>query len=165
MSELFSIYRSTEPAGDIVFVHGLGGDAYDTWGFPDNSCWRQSITISRPDLNIWSLGYRVDLSEWSAGAMPLSDRAVNILALLDIRLTEDRPIFFVCHSLGGLLVKELLRHALTTTTKYKKLATNVKLVVFFATPHNGSAVADLAMYLGFFLRNSVEAVRCYGRTR
>src|SRR5450756_1246035 len=112
MSELVSIYRSPEPAGDVVFVHGLGGDAYDTWGFPDSSCWRQSITIARPDLNIWSLGYRVAASEWSAGAMPLSDRAINVLALLEIRLSEDRPIIFICHSLGGLLVKELLRNAI-----------------------------------------------------
>lgn len=155
MSDLVSISQSSEGAGDVIFVHGLGGDACDTWGFPDNSCWRACINIARPDLNIWSLSYRVDASEWAAGAMPLSDRAVNVLALLDIRLTEDRPIVFVCHSFGGLLVKELLRNAITTTPKYRKLATNVKLVVFFATPHSGSAVADLAKYLGFFLRDSI----------
>jgi pimeloyl-ACP methyl ester carboxylesterase len=155
MSELFSIFRSVEPIGDVIFVHGLGGDAHETWGFPDKSAWLQSINIARPDLNIWSLGYRVDVSEWTGGAMPLSDRAINILALLDIRLSENRPIIFVCHSLGGLLVKELLRNALTTTPRYKRMAEKVKLIVFFATPHSGSGVADLAGYLKFFLRNSI----------
>jgi hypothetical protein len=34
-------------------------------------------------------------------------------------------------------------------------AKNVKLIIFLATPHTGSGLADLALYLGFFLRNSV----------
>jgi pimeloyl-ACP methyl ester carboxylesterase len=111
MSELLSIHRSSEPIGDVIFVHGLGGDAYDTWGFRGDSCWRKSISIVRPDLNIWSLSYRVESSEWRGGAMPLSDRAINVLALLDVHLPVDRFLIFVCHSLGGLLVKELLRNA------------------------------------------------------
>ena len=62
--------------------------------------------------------------------MPLSDRAINVLALLDVHLPVDRPLIFVCHSSGGLLVKELLRNALTTTPQYTHLARSTKLVVF-----------------------------------
>jgi pimeloyl-ACP methyl ester carboxylesterase len=108
--DLIPIFRSPEPIGDIIFVHGLGGDAYETWGFQAKSYWRDSISIARPDLNIWSLKYRVEPSDWKGGAMPLPDRAINILALLDVQHGKDRPIIFVCHSLGGLLVKEMLRN-------------------------------------------------------
>jgi hypothetical protein len=157
MSSLLPIFKSGEPTGDIVFVHGLGGDPHKTWGFDHSNSWMNWLSVNRPDLNIWSLEYRVERSEWTGGSMPLSDRALNVLALLDNKsIGLLRPIVFICHSFGGLLVKELLRHALTTTKKFQYIVQNTKGVIFFATPHAGSSIADLANYLSFFLHNSVS---------
>jgi len=58
--------------------------------------------------------------------------------------------------MGGLLVKEILRHALTVTSKYRTIATSTKAVVFFATPHTGSSLADIGNYLHYLLRTSVS---------
>ncbi len=47
MSELISIYRAPEPSGDVVFVHGLGGDPIKTWGSTDkvlgNNGYRRTV--------------------------------------------------------------------------------------------------------------------------
>jgi hypothetical protein len=84
MSRLVSIYRAVPTAvGDIVFVHGLGGDVFKTWNLDQPNSWRDWLVTNRPDLNIWSIEYEVSPSEWTGGAMPLPDRALNILALLD----------------------------------------------------------------------------------
>lgn len=60
-------------------------------------------------LAVYSLAYEAAASDWLGTSMPLQDRAVNIFETL---LTEPGlrtgPIVFVCHSLGGLLVKKLL---------------------------------------------------------
>lgn len=126
-----------------------------TWGFDRSVFWHSWIQSNRPDLNIWSIGYEAAISEWSGSAMPLEDRALNVLALLDNRSIGQKPICFICHSMGGLLVKELLRHASTVTIKYKDIAQNTKGIVFFATPNTGTSLADIASFLGFVLNQTV----------
>jgi hypothetical protein len=56
---------------------------------------------------------------------------------------------------GGLLVKEMLRHATTVTSTYKYICDSTKGIVFFATPHTGSSISDIASYLRFVLRQTV----------
>jgi len=47
-----------------------------------------------------------------------------------------RPIVFVCHSLGGIVVKRAIVSA-HTTDYYRNKYDSTKGVAFFATPHNG----------------------------
>ena len=57
----------------------------------------------------------------------------------------ERPLMFVCHSLGGLLVKQLLRRANDSTDpRLQQLARQTRAVLFLATPHAGAALASLA---------------------
>jgi hypothetical protein len=159
MTELHKISTGgTEPVGDVVFVHGLGGDPFTTWEFSANQCWSTWLAADRPDLAIWSLGYEVQPSAWSGTAMPLADRAVNVLATLDGESVGKRPLCFVTHSMGGLLVKQLLRHAWTISKEYRHICLSTKGVVFFSTPHTGSNLATLSSYLKFVIRTTI-AVR------
>ncbi|KAI0546750.1 hypothetical protein F4679DRAFT_404901 [Xylaria curta] len=65
-------------------------------------------------------------------------------------LKKARPIFFICHSIGGLVVKS----ALVKAKKHEELKTLVydcHGITFFATPHRGSSY--LSMY---HLRESIQ---------
>ena len=56
----------------------------------------------------------------------------------------ERPLMFICHSLGGLLVKQILRKALDSTdSRRQQLTRSTRAVLFLATPHAGAILASL----------------------
>jgi len=135
---------------NVVFVHGLGGDAYDTWrrSAKDNTFWPVWLSRDVPGLVAWTLAYDAPLSNWLGTAMPIQDRAKNVLeCLLGQRELKSLPLVFVCHSLGGLVVKQVLRTAVDRRSNGQVAETAlldcVKGVVFIATPHTGSMQATL----------------------
>jgi CheY-like chemotaxis protein len=155
LTELFLISPAEHPRIEVVFVHGLDGDAKDTWNFGDRPSWNTWIQNVHPTARIWSLSYRVQSSQWRGGSMAIQDRAVNVLATIEGDLPGETPIIFVCHSYGGLLVKQLLHTGLSRTKKeYSHVAERVRAIVFLGTPHNGSRIADYIDSLNILLRPS-----------
>jgi pimeloyl-ACP methyl ester carboxylesterase len=138
----------------VVFIHGLNGDAFKTWRFNETPSWQVWMSDALPEANIWSLGYGLTSSWWSGGSIPLTDRAINVLATLSVELTEELPIVFVCHSYGGLLAKQVLRTSREIAPDYADLTKRVKGIVFFGTPHAGSGVATYSLALRKVLRSS-----------
>jgi hypothetical protein len=134
---------------NVVFVHGLGGNAYDTWrrGAEDNTFWPVWLAHDIPGLAAWTLDYEAALTNWFGTAMPIQDRAKNVLeCLLGCRELRGAPLVFMCHSLGGLVVKQVLRAAdgrRAYSAETQGLLDSVKAVVFIATPHTGSMQATL----------------------
>ncbi len=129
----------SEPVADIIFVHGLGGDAFKTWknaGFD----WPECFAHEFPNRAVWRVSY-VTSAIWNKG-MTYQDQAKGIL---DCLLNEDlgqRPITFICHSLGGIIVKQLLRKA-QGDPKFSRFYKGTRSVAFVATPHTGSLLATL----------------------
>jgi hypothetical protein len=140
-TELLPIVASVSAAVDVVFVHGLDGDPIQTWRLDQPDSWPTWLKADLPNVNAWSLRYRLRSLGWQGGAMPLLTRATNVLAVLDTELTQSRPIVFMCHSYGGLLVKQLLRSGLDVAVEYRPLIDRVAGIVFFGTPNSGSTVA------------------------
>jgi predicted alpha/beta hydrolase family esterase len=147
-------------AVDVVFVHGLDGDARNTWqskNLPE-SFWPAWLAQDVPGAAVWSLGYEVSSTAWKGTTMPLVDRATNALATLETQGLGGRPIVFVCHSLGGLLVKQMLRHGLDYgLAGWKSIAKQTKGIVFLSTPHSGSDISSWLKYLNGILRLTVSA--------
>jgi tetratricopeptide (TPR) repeat protein len=131
----------------VVYVHGLGGHVYGTWRrtADDSTFWPLWLAQDVEGLNVFSLAYDAPASNWLGTAMPLQDRAVNILEIL---LSEpglrSGPVIFICHSLGGLIVKKIilnLQQQASRRPEAADLLERVTEIVFAATPHTGSAQA------------------------
>src|SRR5690348_2913020 len=80
--------------------------------------------------------------------MPIRDRAISLLGALSYAHDiGQRPFILVGHSLGGLLIKQAVRHSHTMGDQYAAFANRLAGVVFFSTPHTGSGLASLASYI------------------
>jgi hypothetical protein len=148
MTELHLIHAPEDlpPRGHVILVHGLGGDPFGTWRHDagSESFWPDWLAQDLPHAAVHTLGYDASPVGWLGSTMPLTERAPNVLTELQTRELADGPIVFVCHSLGGLLVKQLLRHAIEMRNDaWRRIADQTKAVVFLATPHRGANLASI----------------------
>ena len=97
------------PLVNVVLLHGLNEDWYKSWGLDQKDSWSTHLREACPEANLWSEDYRIHWSEAGGGSMNLYERALNVLATIDIPLDDDLPIVLMGHSYGGILMKEMLR--------------------------------------------------------
>lgn len=146
--KLISVHSHPVPgAFDIVFVHGLNGNR-NTWTHnPDNAdeYWPRWVAEDS-GCNTWVLEYDAALSGWLDAAMPLPYQGNSLLDMLDSEpRLSGRPLILVGHSMGGLVIKTAIVHARTTGgSRFLPLVNLVRGVVFIATPHQGSELANVA---------------------
>jgi triacylglycerol esterase/lipase EstA (alpha/beta hydrolase family) len=137
---------------DVVFVHGLAGDPIATWqrdSADPATYWPDWVVQDITNVAVWNLGYPADnFGGANANAMALEDRAKSAIEYLRSSGLGKRPLIFVAHSLGGLLVKQLLRTGYDEVDKqWLAFAQAVRGVIFLATPHTGSDLAKVARTL------------------
>ena len=113
---------------------------------------RETLAGDISNIRIFTYGYDSHVSHYLSGPANKSSISQHGLALLN-RVSDarhdysDRPLIFVAHSLGGLLVKQ----ALIESVKYEQAGQDrnlhqvCKAVIFFGTPHRGSPDAPLAL--------------------
>ncbi|UKZ53602.1 hypothetical protein TrVGV298_007397 [Trichoderma virens] len=101
---------------DIVAVHGMNLEnnerhADNTWtDRTTNVNWLKDLLPSRlPNARVLAYQYNANIA-FGASSAGINEQAKNMLQcmLQDRRANGTRPIIFVTHSLGGLLVKEAL---------------------------------------------------------
>jgi pimeloyl-ACP methyl ester carboxylesterase len=144
MSKLIKINPKPTSLFDLVFVHGLNGDSRASWTEAARleDSWLAWLAEDAPDIAVWSLSYDNKAVSWHGNTIPLQDRATNVLELLLSNNLGSRPLVFVCHSYGGLLIKQLLRSAADSNEQQKlDLLDNTRGLLFLATPHAGSEKA------------------------
>src|SRR4051794_18008976 len=147
--ELSQICGDATSSVDIVFVHGLTGHAMRTWGQNDDSPVRPAIwpaALCDASARVWLAGYPSPLLDVFHGGklgQLFMEEGKEALRCLQEHKLGEKPILFVAHSLGGLLVKALLCKSETErkddqTAGRPSIVDATAGVVFLATPHAGS---------------------------
>ena len=143
---------------DIVFVHGLTGNAYNTWLHKQTGIHWPSELLRQdlPDSRILSFGYDADIVNfWNpASNSRLGNHAENLVGELvrerERTDTETRKILFVTHSLGGLVTEYAIGHSRHAAEKHLHQVERCTAgIVFLGVPHCG---ADLASWGKFGTR-------------
>jgi pimeloyl-ACP methyl ester carboxylesterase len=147
---------------DIVFIHGLDGDAWASWmadPADTKTFWPYWLAEAFPRAGIWSLGYPAASLKWKEDAMPIETRAVQVLSLMALDQIGERPLVMVTHSMGGLLAKQMLRVASELQKPaYQQIARQTKSIAFISTPHSGSKLANFMTFFGFIARPNEQLV-------
>ena len=131
---------------DVVLLHGLDGDAQETWRHQSGGFWPDWLSNHFPRIRVLSVNHPSNkFAEFFAGGgLSLTNRSRATLDLLVAHNVGTRPVIFIAHSLGGLITKALLRRAKDQGgANNDHLLANVAGIVFLATPHDGSGLASL----------------------
>ena len=98
---------------DIIALHGLNGHYKKTWTGGDGSNWLKDdafLPKHLPDARIMSYGYnsQVQFSKSEAGIEQFAEGLLSqIEGLRRHNMEKKMPIIFICHSLGGIVVKKV----------------------------------------------------------
>ena len=102
-----------------------------------------------PDVRIFTWGYDADIAGFSSASRnTIHQHAGNLLSdLVDLRAESEqnqKPIIFVVHSLGGIIVKAALNLSKSTEgTSVKDIGPATSGICFLGTPHRGSRTASI----------------------
>ncbi|KAK4171598.1 hypothetical protein QBC36DRAFT_391019 [Triangularia setosa] len=136
--------KNCVPDLDLVLIHGLNGDPIETWRHQGSKkLWPQELLPdARPNTRVLSYGYNGDIY-LNNSAANIRDMARSILSNLDTRRESNskRPIIFVAHCLGGLIIKQALCFA-RAEPQFYDIGLSTKAVFFFGTPHSGADKKD-----------------------
>lgn len=174
--QLFGVHKlycsEEEPEVDIVAVHGLNGDALGTWKSDKGDvCWLKHPSllpkyVKRCRVLTW--GYNANVASYGSRTTS-SDRILQHAHTLVAQLQADRelegagsrPIIFICHSLGGIVVKRALAYSQGQTSAMSEHLHSIFVctyaVMFFGTPHHGTSKAQLLRAMPKFASTSTRA--------
>lgn len=127
--------------GVLVFVHGVLGAADSTFTNSEAKAYWPELVKEDPEFagfNIYVYQFPTKLLSRS---MSVDELAEDLrLELQNARVFDGKEVIFVCHSMGGLIVRSFLQ-------KYQRLAPKVSFIYFFSTPTEGSEISGLARWL------------------
>ncbi|KAL8653022.1 MAG: hypothetical protein Q9226_004017 [Calogaya cf. arnoldii] len=155
LTEVFSP-TPTKPEVDVVFVHGLNGDPHNTWtSETTKTFWPARILppiLEEEKARVLVYGYDADVTSFTDGASKdkIHNHAEQLVADLTanrrIRKAIERPIIWIAHSLGGLVVKRALISSAeirgNKTEHLRSIFVSTYGILFLGTPHHGSDVAQ-----------------------
>ncbi|CAH0036396.1 unnamed protein product [Clonostachys solani] len=174
-------YEGQNAKVDIIFIHGLMGNRNKTWQATDSNGlkldpWPKALLPAKlPESRILTFGYDAKVTDTKEFMGKVSEKTLRdhatelIYSIFHQRRapgSTDRSLIFVCHSLGGLVCKEVLlpaRHVLQSWTylliskqgllfanqrsDYRRILQSTRGIIFMGTPHHGSEAASYAQHL------------------
>ncbi|KAL5347666.1 hypothetical protein ACLOAV_007075 [Pseudogymnoascus australis] len=151
LQELYAPPPGLTPAVDIIFLHGLTGNAYDTWYHDTAKIYWPNKLLKEdiPDARILAFGYDADVTNWykAASVNRIGNHAESLLGSVtrfrERTKSENRKLIFVVHSLGGLVVENALALSRSSAETYlQNLEACTIGLAFLGTPHFGSDKAS-----------------------
>ncbi|KAI0398353.1 hypothetical protein F5Y17DRAFT_412009 [Xylariaceae sp. FL0594] len=154
MKELYPLEKqNVVPEIDIVLVPGLGANPEESWKSETTKFnWTtEALVKDFPKSRLLLYKYQ---SAWT-GPLRVKQFMSNIAMTLLVSLQsvrkkcQRRPIVFIGHSMGGLVIAKAVVLADTRRDKFPIMFEAIAAAVFFGTPFGGAPVASVAAMYAF----------------
>lgn len=157
--------ESAEPPSKVRRLNPFSKLRQDPCNFQNAVYWpRDLVPVTIPNARILTYGYDTHIRH--VFGPPVSkntvyDIAWDFLVSLEAerRLDPSRPVLLIAHSLGGIVIKEMLRRSsgcCPGQTHFRSIFESTIGIIFFGTPHGG------ADPLGFPQRVVEKVIRIAG---
>ena len=111
---------------------------------------RDALPYEIPGARIFTYGYDTRL-EQSNSFQNLEDLAITFCASLKVALGSrppNRPLIFIAHSLGGLVLKQALIQLASTDGFDRRIVQSTYGILFFGVPNQGMNISPLLAMVG-----------------
>jgi len=104
------IRRVNDGSVSVVFVHGILSSGENCWQHANGSYWPELLKNETgfESLGIYVYTYQTSFTSGSYSLSDVVDDLKERLINLDHVLADSKVIFFVCHSMGGIVVRKFL---------------------------------------------------------
>ncbi|KAL8739111.1 MAG: hypothetical protein Q9181_000222 [Wetmoreana brouardii] len=125
-----------------------GAKSLDNWTKGGHIWIRDDLPEDIATARVMTFGYNASYTG-DATAGRIRDFGKQLLEALRIEREQcpTRPLLFVCHSLGGLVVKRAMVEASPTKARHADIYDSAFGIIFLATPHRGSPTASIGKIL------------------
>lgn len=167
--ETTAVHTHPEAKVDIVLIHGLNGHPRKTWTASNGVFWPTDLlpaALRGVPANILVYGYNADVYSGRPDRSPSDNFIYQHSQTLVTSLTLFRrgegtsrnSIIWICHSLGGILLKRALLYSNDVRAQQHECYGSISVctygIIFLGTPHTGSDAASW----GLMLQGMADAV-------
>lgn len=150
---------------DIVAVHGLNGDYEKTWTDDQSGInWLEEfLPADLPGARVFSFGYDArsllaNLNVQRDGKVSNDVLGRTLSFLITLQALRNRPLIFVCHSMGGIVIKQCIITTRLDSEDHPYIRSSTKAIIFLSTPHRGSESTTWPSIFANILQCSVLSV-------
>ena len=139
--------ENSEASEVFVFIHGIYGHSQDTWRVDSKSKALYDYVAERPVFNapkVISIGYNSPMTGNDEDVSQIAQKLWMSLKRRGVDKCDN--IYFVCHSMGGLIAKSMI---LRLPYEDAHVRDRIRALYFFAVPNNGANIAKLGAKLSY----------------
>ncbi|KAF8535479.1 hypothetical protein BDD12DRAFT_912762 [Trichophaea hybrida] len=139
----------------VIAVTGLGGHAYGSWKSRQSSrMWLKDLLPNAVlGLRVMTYGYDSRILGKRKSEVRMSDYTAKFIQHLENATSTNRPIIFIGHSLGGILILQALieLNRSPENSDRKRILASANTIFFAGTPHGGLRTDELEQMAKFEL--------------
>lgn len=142
-----TLFEAQKVSSFIVVIPGLGISPPESWGKSHGKPWLETLlSNAAPNSSILCFDHGLSTEDTFSWSKLVNSGDALLQCLLKERenqAIQEYPFLFVCHSLGGIIVKKALCLAQQDITTFGGLISVVSGIILMGTPHSKQAADEI----------------------